>query len=54
MQAKEEKNVSGIPLRPGITRSGVTVLESEQPWVPRLAWGRAEKAGEDMPAVEPA
>ena len=53
-KAKEEKNISGIPLRPGVTRSGVTYLESEQPWVPRLAWGRPEKVWEEVPAVEPA
>ena len=37
-----------------VTRSGVTYLESEQPWVPRLAWGRPEKVWEEVPAVEPA
>ena len=33
-----------------VTWPGVTSLEGEQAWVPKLDCGGTEKAGEDLPA----
>lgn len=37
-----------------VTRAGVTPVEPEQAWVPRLDCAWAEGAGEDVPADEAA
>ena len=52
---QKKKKISAVsPLGLGSPGLGSTYLESEQPWVPRLAWGRPEKVWEEVPAVEPA
>ena len=47
------KNWQLYSLQDWVAGSGVTLLEAEQPWVPRLDCVRPEKVWGEVPAVEP-